>query len=137
MTEKVNRPDKIHSKLFTVHQTLRLQNRETTRRRLEVMAWCALKSFNVPSVDMRVLRTRYPLAAAVGIGCASVAGSTLLRSSSRRLTSAPFACLSTSASSSNQYYFLLVLFRFLLDTLLNACCIFDKDWCLLVSVVEN
>ncbi|KAK1582646.1 hypothetical protein Q3G72_016958 [Acer saccharum] len=64
------------------------------------MSWCALKSFNVPAVDMRVLRTRYPLAA-VGIGCASVAGSTLWRSSSRKHTAAaPFASLSTSASPS-------------------------------------
>ncbi|KAK4851133.1 hypothetical protein QYF36_012638 [Acer negundo] len=30
------------------------------------MSWCALKSFNVPAVDMRSFRTRYPLAA-VGI----------------------------------------------------------------------
>ncbi|KAK1563845.1 hypothetical protein Q3G72_033782 [Acer saccharum] len=67
------------------------------------MSWCALKSFNVPAVDMRVLRTDrtcYPLAA-VGIGCASVAGSTLWRSSSRKHTAAaPFASLSTSASPS-------------------------------------
>ncbi|KAL5735930.1 hypothetical protein ACOSQ2_030718 [Xanthoceras sorbifolium] len=63
------------------------------------MSWCALKSFNVPAVvDMRVLRTRSPLAA-VGIGCASLAGSTLWRSSSRKHTS-PFASLSTSASPS-------------------------------------
>ncbi|KAK3199685.1 hypothetical protein Dsin_023100 [Dipteronia sinensis] len=64
------------------------------------MSWCALKSFNVPAVDMRVFRTRYPLAA-VGIGCASVAGSTLWRSSSRKHTAAaPFASVSTSASPS-------------------------------------
>ncbi|XP_044472974.1 reactive Intermediate Deaminase A, chloroplastic-like isoform X2 [Mangifera indica] len=55
----------------------------------------ALKSFNVPTIDMGVLRTRSPLAA-VGFGCASIAGSTLCRSSSRAQTS-PFACLSTSA----------------------------------------
>ncbi|KAI9185917.1 hypothetical protein LWI28_011970 [Acer negundo] len=64
------------------------------------MSWCALKSFNVPAVDMRSFRTRYPLAA-VGIGCASVAGSTIWRSSSRKHTAAaPFASLSTSASPS-------------------------------------
>ncbi|XP_031261904.1 reactive Intermediate Deaminase A, chloroplastic-like [Pistacia vera] len=59
------------------------------------MAWCSLRSFNVPTVDMGALRTRSPLAA-VGFGCASVAASTLWCSSSRAHTS-PFACLSTSA----------------------------------------
>ncbi|XP_044498039.1 reactive Intermediate Deaminase A, chloroplastic-like [Mangifera indica] len=62
------------------------------------MAWCSLRSLNGLTIDMGLLRTHSSLAA-VGIGCVSVAGSTLWRSSSRRHTS-PFACLSTSAITS-------------------------------------
>ncbi|ESR65581.1 Reactive Intermediate Deaminase A [Citrus sinensis] len=61
------------------------------------MAWCSLRSLNVPTIDMGALRTRSRLAA-VGIGCASVAGSSVWRSSCKK-HSTPFACLSTSAVS--------------------------------------
>ncbi|KAF5730548.1 hypothetical protein HS088_TW19G00139 [Tripterygium wilfordii] len=58
------------------------------------MAWCALKPFiNLPAIKMGAISNRTPLAAA-GVGCASVAG-TSLWSSSRR--SPAFACLSVSS----------------------------------------
>ncbi|KAL3851212.1 hypothetical protein ACJIZ3_013094 [Penstemon smallii] len=58
------------------------------------MAWCtASRSFNAPAIDVGVLRTRTPLAAAVG--CASMAGANRRRS----VRSPPFACISASASS--------------------------------------
>ncbi|KAK6269652.1 hypothetical protein POUND7_006757 [Theobroma cacao] len=56
------------------------------------MAWCSLRSIHVPTVDLGVLGTRSPLAAAGGV----VAGSSLWRSSSRK--GFPFACLSISTS---------------------------------------
>ena len=58
------------------------------------MAWCAVRSFNVPAVDMRALRTRAPLA--VGAGFASVASTALWRSPKRSL---PFACFAISTDS--------------------------------------
>ncbi|KAL0000820.1 reactive Intermediate Deaminase A, chloroplastic [Quercus robur] len=58
------------------------------------MAWCAVRSFNVPAVDMRALRTRAPLAA--GAGFASVASTALWRSPKRSL---PFACFAISTDS--------------------------------------
>ncbi|KAL9441589.1 hypothetical protein AB3S75_020146 [Citrus x aurantiifolia] len=61
------------------------------------MAWCSLRSLNVPAIDMGALRTRSRLAA-VGIGCASLAGSSVWCSSCKK-HSTPFACLSTSAVS--------------------------------------
>ncbi|KAK4491723.1 hypothetical protein RD792_002505 [Penstemon davidsonii] len=55
------------------------------------MAWCtASRSFNVPAIDVGVLRTRTPLAAAVG--CASMTGA-------NRRRSPPFACISASSTS--------------------------------------
>lgn len=68
------------------------------------MAWsAALRSFQVPTIDMGAVRNRAPLA--VGFGCASVAGSTLWRSSSfssspSLLRSKPFASLSISTAAS-------------------------------------
>ncbi|XWS09802.1 hypothetical protein CRYUN_Cryun39dG0020500 [Craigia yunnanensis] len=58
------------------------------------MAWCSLRSIiHVLTIDVGVLRTRSPLAAAGGV----VAGSSFWRSSSRK--GSPFACLSLSTSS--------------------------------------
>ncbi|KAK3025539.1 hypothetical protein RJ639_041017 [Escallonia herrerae] len=64
------------------------------------MGFCAAaRSFRVPPVDMGALRGRVPLAAA-GIGCASVAGTSLWRSSSSpSLQSKPFACLGISTQT--------------------------------------
>ncbi|GMI85257.1 Reactive Intermediate Deaminase A [Hibiscus trionum] len=56
------------------------------------MAWCGLRSIHVPTIDVGLLRTRSPLAAAGGV----VAGSSIWRSSSRN--GSPFACLSLSTS---------------------------------------
>ncbi|GLT59381.1 hypothetical protein SLA2020_322020 [Shorea laevis] len=56
------------------------------------MAWCSLRSLNVPMADMGALRTRAPLAVA-GIA----AGSAIWRSSAKK--SSRFACLSISSSS--------------------------------------
>ncbi|XP_062077739.1 reactive Intermediate Deaminase A, chloroplastic isoform X2 [Humulus lupulus] len=62
------------------------------------MAWCAARTFNVQAAEMGgALRTRSPLAAA-GLGCASLAASTLWRSSSTN-RSMPFACLSISTDA--------------------------------------
>ncbi|PON91994.1 RidA family [Trema orientale] len=63
------------------------------------MAWCAARSFNVPALEMGgALGVRRPLAAAGGLGCASLAGSTLWRSSSAN-RSTPFACLGISTDA--------------------------------------
>ncbi|KAI4306100.1 hypothetical protein L6164_029408 [Bauhinia variegata] len=61
------------------------------------MAWCAARSFKVPAMDVGALCKRGPLAA--GIGCVSVAGTTLWRSSSSK-RSVPFACLGISTDTS-------------------------------------
>lgn len=62
------------------------------------MAWSAVRSFHVPTVDMSVVRSRAPLAA--GAGFFSVAGTTLWRSSSSSSKrSVPFACLGISTDS--------------------------------------
>ncbi|KAK9938521.1 hypothetical protein M0R45_015251 [Rubus argutus] len=57
------------------------------------MAWCAARSFHMPTIDMGALRTRAPLA--LGVGCASVAGSSLWRSK----PSSRFACLVISTDA--------------------------------------
>ncbi|KDP39129.1 hypothetical protein JCGZ_00886 [Jatropha curcas] len=63
------------------------------------MAWCALKPFNVPIMKAGgVIRPRAPLA----IGCASVVGTSLWRSSSNRSFAPPLASLSTATSSSKK-----------------------------------
>ncbi|XP_022716905.1 reactive Intermediate Deaminase A, chloroplastic [Durio zibethinus] len=56
------------------------------------MAWCSLRSIHIPTIDVGLLRTRSPLAAAGGV----VVGSSFWRSSSRN---GPFACLSLSTST--------------------------------------
>ncbi|KAK9071171.1 hypothetical protein SSX86_009739 [Deinandra increscens subsp. villosa] len=58
------------------------------------------RSFNVPAVDIGVLRSRAPIVA--GIGCASIAGSRLWRSSLPFFStrSSPFACFSISTDAS-------------------------------------
>ncbi|KAL6202362.1 hypothetical protein ACLB2K_022758 [Fragaria x ananassa] len=61
------------------------------------MAWTAARSFHMPTIDMAALRTRAPLA--VGVGCASVAGSGLWRSSLSSKPSSRFACLATSTDT--------------------------------------
>ena len=76
----------------------------TLRREIE-MAWSAVRSFLVPTVDMSVVRSRAPLAA--GAGFVSVAGTTLWRSSSSSSKrSVPFACLGISTDSRERSYFL-------------------------------
>ncbi|OVA10542.1 YjgF/Yer057p/UK114 family [Macleaya cordata] len=62
------------------------------------MAFCAARSFSAPALDFGALRTKAPLA--VGISCASVAGSSLWRSSSTK--SKPFASLSVSTETSKK-----------------------------------
>ncbi|WKA12471.1 hypothetical protein VitviT2T_029848 [Vitis vinifera] len=63
------------------------------------MAWsAAARTFNMPAIDVGALRRRGPLA--VGIGCASVATTSLWRSSSSSLRSKPLACLSISTDTS-------------------------------------
>ncbi|XP_059664788.1 reactive Intermediate Deaminase A, chloroplastic [Cornus florida] len=62
------------------------------------MAWsAAARSFLTPPIDMGAVRNRAPFAA--GIGCVSLAGSSLWRSSSSSLPSKPFACLSISTDA--------------------------------------
>ncbi|XP_059443232.1 reactive Intermediate Deaminase A, chloroplastic [Corylus avellana] len=65
------------------------------------MAWCAARSIHVPTIDVGALRKRAPVAA--GVGFASVAGTTLWRSSfptfSSSKRSTPFACLGISTDS--------------------------------------
>ncbi|EOA29522.1 hypothetical protein CARUB_v10014733mg [Capsella rubella] len=64
------------------------------------MTWAVLRSINSPTLDLSTaLRsTRTPLVAA-GVGCATLAGVSLFRMSSR---SPPFASLSVSASSAKK-----------------------------------
>ncbi|KAL0550066.1 hypothetical protein IC582_014564 [Cucumis melo] len=62
------------------------------------MAWCATRSFHMPAFDVTALRSKTPLA--VGVGCVSVAGTTLWRSSSTSKRQIPFASLGISTSSS-------------------------------------
>ncbi|CAI9088403.1 OLC1v1022713C2 [Oldenlandia corymbosa var. corymbosa] len=62
------------------------------------MAWVAAgKSFHLPAVDIRALRTRAPLA--VGVGCVSFAGSKFARSTTA-LRSKPFACVGIATDAS-------------------------------------
>ncbi|KAM6564719.1 hypothetical protein CsatB_024717 [Cannabis sativa] len=62
------------------------------------MAWSAARAFNVQAVEMgSSLCPRSPLAAA-GLGCVSLAGSTLWRSSSIN-RSMPFACMSIATDA--------------------------------------
>ncbi|XP_043689227.1 reactive Intermediate Deaminase A, chloroplastic-like isoform X1 [Telopea speciosissima] len=63
------------------------------------MAWSVARFFSVPAavVDLRALRTRAPLA--IGLGCASLAGSSLWRSSSSSLSQQPFASMSVSTEA--------------------------------------
>ncbi|KAL4580136.1 hypothetical protein LXL04_016317 [Taraxacum kok-saghyz] len=67
------------------------------------MAWTAsglARSFNMPAIDIGVLRNRASIIA--GIGCASAVGSSFWRSSLPSITnrSSPFACLSISTDAS-------------------------------------
>ncbi|KAL3821045.1 hypothetical protein ACJIZ3_006950 [Penstemon smallii] len=60
-----------------------------------MVGWfAAARSFNIPAIDVGALRTRAPLAA-IGLGCASLAGANLSRSA----RSPPFASLSTNATT--------------------------------------
>ncbi|KAJ7963823.1 reactive Intermediate Deaminase A, chloroplastic-like [Quillaja saponaria] len=61
------------------------------------MTWCAARSFHWPVMEVGALRTRAPLA--VGMGCASFAGTTWWRSSTSSKRSMPFACLGISTST--------------------------------------
>ncbi|KAI3496969.1 hypothetical protein L1887_39348 [Cichorium endivia] len=64
------------------------------------MAWTAsglARAFNLPAIDVGVLRNRAPIIA--GVGCASAAGSSLWRSS-LPYRSSPFACLGISTDAS-------------------------------------
>lgn len=74
------------------------------------MTWSVFRSINSPTLDLSAaLRSpRGPLVAA-GVGCATLAGVSLFRMSSR---SPPFACLSVSAASGNDFVSLLCRFRF-------------------------
>ncbi|KAI3441659.1 uncharacterized protein J3R85_002261 [Psidium guajava] len=59
------------------------------------MSWLASRALHAPPIDMRALRARCPFA--MGVGCASVVGTSLWRSSSSsRRAAAPFACLGIS-----------------------------------------
>ncbi|GKV42654.1 hypothetical protein SLEP1_g50029 [Rubroshorea leprosula] len=78
--------------LFNLTETLKSSYRVSGREKGEEMAWCSLRSLNVPMADMGALRTRAPLAVA-GIA----AGSAFWRSSAKK--SSRFACLSISSSS--------------------------------------
>ncbi|KAG7031418.1 Reactive Intermediate Deaminase A, chloroplastic, partial [Cucurbita argyrosperma subsp. argyrosperma] len=62
------------------------------------MAWCAARALHMPALDITALRSKTPLA--VGVGCASVAGTTLCRSSSTSKRQIPFASLSISTDAS-------------------------------------
>ncbi|KAJ4981624.1 hypothetical protein NE237_032461 [Protea cynaroides] len=64
------------------------------------MAWSAAISFSIPppALEMRGLRTRVPLA--IDVGCASLSGSSLRRSSAFSRSQQPFVCLSISANAS-------------------------------------
>ncbi|KAL7584117.1 reactive Intermediate Deaminase A, chloroplastic [Lactuca sativa] len=67
------------------------------------MAWMAsglARSFNMPAIDIGVLRHRAPIIA--GIGCASAAGTSFWRSSLTSFSnrSTPFACLGISTATS-------------------------------------
>lgn len=81
------------------------------------MAWCAARTFNMPAAEIGALRTRrtpFAAATAAGVGCASLAGSTLWRSSSSnryRAVAPPFACLGISTDS--REFFLHSLSHFL------------------------
>ncbi|KAF5461099.1 hypothetical protein F2P56_020920, partial [Juglans regia] len=68
-------------------------------RQIERMAWCAARSMHAPMIDVGALRKRAPFAA--GVGFASVAGTTLWRSScsSSKRSMPPFACLGISTDS--------------------------------------
>ncbi|OMO80633.1 Zinc finger, RING-type [Corchorus capsularis] len=68
------------------------EDKESNSETKGEMAWCSLRSLNVPTIDAGVLRTRSPLAAVGGV----VAGSSLWRSSSRK--GFPLACLSLSTA---------------------------------------
>ncbi|XP_042519026.1 reactive Intermediate Deaminase A, chloroplastic-like [Macadamia integrifolia] len=63
------------------------------------MAWSVARFFSVTAavVDLRALRTRSPLA--IGLGCASLAGSSLWHSSSSSRSHQPFASMSVSADA--------------------------------------
>ncbi|CAK9146955.1 unnamed protein product [Ilex paraguariensis] len=65
------------------------------------MSWCAAtRSFNMPALNVNALRTSAPFA--VGLGCVSVAGTSLWRSSpsaASSLRSKPFACLGISTDA--------------------------------------
>ncbi|KAF8023730.1 hypothetical protein BT93_F1041 [Corymbia citriodora subsp. variegata] len=63
------------------------------------MSWLASRAFHAPPIDMRALRARCPVA--MGVGCASVVGTSLWRSStsSSRRGPVPFACLGISTEA--------------------------------------
>ena len=69
------------------------------------MAWCAARALHMPALDITALRSKTPLA--VGVGCASVAGTTLCRSSSTSKRQIPFASLSISTDASTPSFFCL------------------------------
>lgn len=62
------------------------------------MAWCAARTFHMPAFDVTALRSKTPLV--VGVGCVSVAGTTLWRSSSTSKPQIPFASLGISTNTS-------------------------------------
>ncbi|KAL0816244.1 hypothetical protein Bca101_072688 [Brassica carinata] len=85
------------SSSFTYHSLVPL---DRERERESEMTWSVFRSINSPTLDLSAaLRsTRSPLFAA-GAGCATLAGVSLFRMSSR---SPPFASLSVSASASEK-----------------------------------
>ncbi|KAI6687498.1 hypothetical protein NL676_024326 [Syzygium grande] len=64
------------------------------------MSWLASRAFHAPPIDLRALRARCP--AAMGVGCASVVGTSLWRSASAPPSgraAVPFACLGISTDA--------------------------------------
>ncbi|KAL1307500.1 hypothetical protein HN51_049420 [Arachis hypogaea] len=62
-------------------------------------SWCASRCFQIPAMDVAALRNRASIAAAAGVGCASIAGTSFLRSSKSK-RALPFTCLSISTDAS-------------------------------------
>ncbi|GAB4846168.1 hypothetical protein Ancab_025166 [Ancistrocladus abbreviatus] len=63
------------------------------------MAWCAARALYLQAIDAGTLRTRGPVVA--GVGCFSLAGAKLWRSSSLSRSSTPFACLATISAEAS------------------------------------
>lgn len=92
----------LHSQINANRRREREIRRKKERSESE-MAWCAARSFPAAAMDIAVLRRR-ALFAAAGIGCVSVAGTAMWRSSSSK-RSLPFACLGISTDTRKLRWF--------------------------------